>query len=141
MAGIVPKRTLETIRYQNDIAELIGSYIQLQRAGANFKANCPFHKEKTPSFHVNTERQIFHCFGCGAGGDVFKFLMQYEGLDFMGAVRMLADRAGIELELKDDDGRSGDRRKMYEVLSELCSFYQTLSRRHARGGIGPRLPG
>ena len=103
MARIIPKRVLEDIRFRNDIVEVVGSYFNLQRAGSAFKALCPFHKEKTPSFHVNPQRQIFHCFGCGAGGDVFRFLMQYEGVDFVTAARMLAQRAGIALELEEGD--------------------------------------
>ena len=84
MSRIIPKRVLDEIRDRNDIADVIGSYFNLKRSGSSFKALCPFHKEKTPSFHVNPQRQIFHCFGCGAGGDVFRFVMQYEGVDFVG---------------------------------------------------------
>ena len=79
--------------------EVISSYFPLKRAGANFRALCPFHKEKTPSFNVNPPKQIWHCFGCGAGGDVFKFVMQYENLEFPDAVRRLAERAGIRIGL------------------------------------------
>jgi len=119
MAKTIPKRVLEDIRFRNDIADVIGSYINLQRAGSNFKALCPFHKEKTPSFHVNAQRQIFHCFGCGAGGDVFKFVMQYEGLDFMGAIRMLASRAGVAIEMEEGEGHS-DRQKLFEIHAEIA---------------------
>lgn len=104
MSKIIPKPVLEQIRDANDIAELIGTYLQIKRAGSSFKALCPFHKEKTPSFHINPQRQIFHCFGCGAGGDVFKFVMQYENVDFSTAARMLAQRAGIRVEWSDGDG-------------------------------------
>ena len=97
MAGI-PERIIDEIRFRNDIVDVVGSYITLKRAGANsFKACCPFHKEKTPSFHVNPQRQIFKCFGCGAGGNVFKFLQLYEGMDFLTAVKALAKRANIPL--------------------------------------------
>ena len=74
----------------SDIVDVIDSYITLPKKSAMIKALCPFHKEKTPSFTVNRQRQIFHCFGCGAGGDVFKFVMMYEQADFMTAVRILA---------------------------------------------------
>ena len=100
MAAMVSKDTIDQIRQALDIADVIGSYIQLKRTGHTAKALCPFHKEKTPSFHVNPARQAFHCFGCGAGGDVFKFVMLYDHVDFPTAVRMLASRAGIPLQLE-----------------------------------------
>lgn len=125
MARIISKRVLEDIRFQNDIVEVIGSYFNLKRAGSSFKALCPFHKEKTPSFHVNPQRQIYHCFGCGAGGDVFKFMMQYEGVDFVAAAKMLAQRAGIALELEEgDDSRGPKKDILYKIHEELAHFYQ-----------------
>ncbi|MGD9782831.1 MAG: CHC2 zinc finger domain-containing protein, partial [Kiritimatiellia bacterium] len=102
MAGRVSKDVIDQIRNALDICEVIGSYIQVKRVGHSAKALCPFHKEKTPSFHVNPARQAFHCFGCGAGGDVFKFVMLYENVDFPTALRMLASRAGIALHFDDD---------------------------------------
>jgi DNA primase len=93
--GTIPSDTIEQIAAANDIVEVIGSYFSLKRAGANFKALCPFHQEKTPSFHVSPQRQTFHCFGCGAGGSVFRFVMDYEHIDFPSAVRKLAARVGI----------------------------------------------
>jgi DNA primase len=125
MSGIIPKRILEDIRFNNDIAEVIGSYFTLKPAGGSFKACCPFHKEKTPSFTVNPQRQIYHCFGCGAGGDVFAFLMQHEGVDFITAARMLAQRAGIAIEL-DEQKDDGSPRKddLYKIHEDLSHFYQ-----------------
>ena len=123
MGKIVPKRVLEDIRFRNDIVEFITSYVPLKRAGSSFKACCPFHKEKTPSFHVNPQRQIFHCFGCRVGGDVFAFVMKYEGMDFMGAVRMLAERAGIVLEVEDDDGSGSDKAALYKLHAEVAALY------------------
>jgi DNA primase len=114
---------LDDIRFRSDIADVIGSYIPLQRAGASFKALCPFHKEKTPSFHVNPQRQIFHCFGCGAGGDVFRFVMQHESVDFMDAVRMLAERAGVRLEMDEDREGGSDKALLYRIHSELAERY------------------
>jgi DNA primase len=93
--GTIPSEMIEQIAAANDIVEVIGSYFPLKRAGANFKALCPFHQEKTPSFMVAPSRQTFHCFGCGAGGSVFRFVMDYEHTDFPSAVRKLAARAGI----------------------------------------------
>src|SRR6266403_4775639 len=93
--GTIPSETIEQIAAANDVVEVIGSYFPLKRAGANFKALCPFHQEKTPSFTVSPNRQTFHCFGCGVGGSVFRFVMDYEHIDFPSAVRKLAARAGI----------------------------------------------
>src|SRR3989442_3105950 len=104
MAGLFSSNTLEQIRAASDIVDVIGACIPLKRAGANFVALCPFHKEKTPSFHVNPHRQIFHCFGCHKGGDVFSFVKEYENLDFPEAVRRLAERSKIPLAYVKDAG-------------------------------------
>jgi DNA primase len=109
MAGLFSSTTLEQIRAASDIVEVVGSYLPLKRAGANFVALCPFHKEKTPSFNVNPSKQIFHCFGCHKGGDVFKFVQEYENLAFPEAVRRLAERAHIPLEFEQDDGQRQQR--------------------------------
>ena len=83
------------IKERLDIVELVGDYVTLRKVGRQFQGLCPFHKEKTPSFYVSAERQSYHCFGCGAGGDVFSFFMAQEGVDFAEARRMLAQRAGV----------------------------------------------
>ena len=88
---------LEEIRYRNDIVDVIGSVVKLKRSGANYFGLCPFHNEKTGSFSVNREKQMFYCFGCGAGGNVISFVMDYENYSFNEAVKYLADRAGINL--------------------------------------------
>ena len=108
MAGRASKEAIDRIRNALDIVDVIGSYVQVKRTGNTAKALCPFHKEKTPSFHVNPARQAFHCFGCGAGGDVFKFVMMYENVDFPTALRLMASRAGVALEF-DDDGTGAGR--------------------------------
>src|SRR2546428_202157 len=94
------------IRDAVDIVGLVGGYLTLRRAGANFKGLCPFHEEKTPSFHVSPTKQIFKCYGCGVGGDVFTFIQMREKVDFVEARRMLADRAGISLDHQ-TEGRGG----------------------------------
>jgi DNA primase len=98
MPGHIPEEIIEQIRSRADIAEVIGSYVQLKRAGTNrFKGLCPFHNEKTPSFNVSVDKQMFHCFGCKKGGNVFTFVMEREGVDFPTAARMLADKYSIPL--------------------------------------------
>lgn len=106
--------TIETIKQKIDVKDFVGSYVALRPAGRNLKGLCPFHKEKSPSFMVNPERQIWHCFGCGKGGDIFKFLMQFENIEFIEALKVLADRAGVELKRV---GTSDQ--KKYEVLYEI----------------------
>jgi len=108
--GTIPSQNIEQIAAANDIVEVIGSYFPLKRAGTNFKALCPFHQEKTPSFTVSPQRQTFHCFGCGAGGSVFRFVMDYEHIDFPSSVRKLAARAGIPV-IEEGGARSADDRQ------------------------------
>ncbi len=93
----IPEEIIEDVRSRSDIVEILSEYIILKKAGRNYKSLCPFHNEKTPSFMVSSEKQIFHCFGCGAGGNVFNFLMKMEGLTFFEAVKKLATRAGVKL--------------------------------------------
>jgi len=92
---MIPQETIEQIRQATDIAQVIGEYIRLKKRGRNYEALCPFHTEKTPSFKVNSEKQIYHCFGCGKGGNVFSFLMEHEKMSFVEAVRHLASKANI----------------------------------------------
>jgi DNA primase len=98
MAGFFSSSSVERVRAASDIVEVVGAHVPLKRAGANFVALCPFHKEKSPSFNVNPRLQIFHCFGCHKGGDVFNFIKEFENVDFPEAVRRLAERARIPLE-------------------------------------------
>ncbi len=134
MAGL-NKQTLEQIRDANDIADVVGSYIPLKRAGTALKALCPFHKEKTPSFTVNPQRQIFHCFGCGVGGDVFKFVMLHENMDFMSAVRLLARRAGIQVQFDDEatSRETGEKERLYKLHEALAQFYHRVLMDHSDG--------
>src|SRR5512136_1781280 len=115
MAGLFSSATLEQIRAASDIVDVIGAPLPLKRAGVNFVALCPFHKEKTPSFNVNPQRQIFHCFGCHKGGNVFGFIQEYENLSFPEAVRRLAERAKIPLEYE-QSGRQDQSRSVKDTL-------------------------
>ena len=124
MGGFISDQVLEQVRQANDVVEVIGLYFPLKRAGANFRALCPFHKEKTPSFNVNPQKQIWHCFGCGEGGDVFKFVMKYENLDFTAAVRRLAERAGIRIEFQETiGGPSHDEKELLIKLHEQAAAF------------------
>src|SRR5271163_2927584 len=95
MAGMIPPEIVDQVRHASDIVDVIGGYVPLKKAGSKFKALSPFQKEKTPSFYVNPQLQIFKCFSSGHGGDVFKFLMLMENMTFPEAIRRLAQRAGI----------------------------------------------
>jgi len=121
--GTIPSETIEQIAAANDIVEIIGSYFPLKRAGANFKALCPFHQEKTPSFMVSPSRQTFHCFGCGAGGSVFRFVVDYEHVDFPTAVRKLAARAGIRVVEKWGGRGAGDEERQRELRQRLLKLH------------------
>ncbi|MGB3922136.1 MAG: DNA primase [Minisyncoccia bacterium] len=115
---------VDTIKERIDIAELISGYLKLQKAGRSFKANCPFHKEKTPSFFVSPERQSFYCFGCGAKGDIFTFVEQMDGLDFKGALKVLAERAGVEVEYRASDKSKAEKDKIFNALEEATKFFE-----------------
>jgi DNA primase len=115
----------ELVRAASDIVDVIGSYLPLKKAGANFVALCPFHKEKTPSFNVNPHRQIFHCFGCHKGGDVFTFLMEYENVEFPEALRRLADRAKIPLEQE----RGGPEQQTRSLKESLLQIHEQIAQR------------
>jgi DNA primase len=130
--GDVPRISEETIQRvaeANDIVEVIGSYFPLKRAGMNWRALCPFHRERTPSFHVNPQRQSYHCFGCGAGGTVFRFIMDYEHVDFPSAVRRLAQRAGIpiieEAGSAQDDRRHALRKRLLALHAEAAAWFHS----------------
>ncbi|MDO8601978.1 MAG: CHC2 zinc finger domain-containing protein, partial [bacterium] len=107
-------QTTDLIKEKLDIADVIKPYVNLAPAGKNLKGLCPFHKEKTGSFMVSPDRQMWHCFGCGLGGDMFSFVMRYENVDFIEALKMLADKAGVDLKI------SGNRdERQYTVLYEI----------------------
>lgn len=123
------------IRQKIDIVPLISEYVTLKKMGRNFKGLCPFHTERTPSFVVSPERQIFHCFGCNVGGDVFSFLMQYEKLEFVEALRMLAKRAGVTLKQRNIalEGVAKKKDRLYEINHLAAEFYHYLLTKHDAG--------
>ena len=114
--------SVEEVKSRLDVAEVISRYMPLKRAGVNFRGLCPFHGEKTPSFHVTPARQIWHCFGCGEGGDVISFVQKIEKLEFREALEMLAEQAGIELPSFDpgEKKKQARKRRAFEN-SSLCS--------------------
>ncbi|HEX3817078.1 MAG TPA: DNA primase [Chthoniobacterales bacterium] len=129
--GTIPTHTIEQIAAANDIVEVIGSYFPLKRAGTTWKALCPFHQEKSPSFTVNPQRQIFKCFGCGVGGSVFRFVMDYEHIDFPTSVRRLAARVGIPIieetggSTSDEDRQHEARRTLLKLHAEAADWFQS----------------
>jgi DNA primase len=114
---------VEKIKERLGIVDVVESYMKLDRAGASLKGKCPFHNEKTPSFFVSPERGSYYCFGCGAKGDIFSFVQAFEGLDFMGALRVLAQRAGVELVAENPKVRS-ERERLYSMMEEAAKYYE-----------------
>ena len=138
MAGFLSPATREQIRAASDIVDVIGSYLPLKRAGANFTALCPFHKEKSPSFNVNPHKQIFHCFGCHKGGDVFTFVKDYENIGFMDAVRRLAERAKIPLEFENSPGEQQSRHlkdQLLQIHDQIAQRWQNCLANEAAGQL------
>lgn len=129
----MPEDQLEEIRRKIDIVELINEYVPLKKTGRNFKALCPFHSEKIPSFIVSPERQIFKCFGCNAGGDVFKFLMLTENMEFGEALRTLAKRAGVKLRRYQPTESEKQKQLLYEINHLASEYYHYLLTQHPAG--------
>src|SRR3989344_3735436 len=123
---------VDEIKQKIDIVEFISEYLPLKRAGRNFAALCPFHQEKTPSFMVSPERQLWRCFGCEKGGDIFAFLQEKEGLDFVEALEILAKRAGVVLKPR-KPSEKGEKEKLLEVSALTAKFYQYLLWDHQIG--------
>ena len=113
----------EEIKSRLDVHEVLSGYIRLQKAGANWRALCPFHNEKTPSFHVSSSRQIWHCFGCGEGGDIFKFVMKMENVEFVDALRILAKKAGVILRAQDPK-LANERTQLLEICTAATRYFQ-----------------
>lgn len=123
---LIPRNIIEEIAQRNDITEVVGAYVRLQRSGSNLVGLCPFHSEKTPSFTVFPADNHFYCFGCGAGGDVITFIMKAENLDFSGAAEYLANRAGIRIPANTDvtPGNAMPRKRVYEINLEAARFFR-----------------
>lgn len=140
---MIGQETLDRVRREIGIVELIGQTVKLQKRGRSHVGLCPFHKEKTPSFHVNAERGLYYCFGCHEAGDAIKFLQRIEGLEFIEAVRELAERAGIEIQ---ETASEPDRRQqaevrrrqkeLYDVGNAAASYFEAMLREHPLGGHG-----
>lgn len=118
--------SVDKIKERLAIADVISSYLSLVQAGKNYKAKCPFHNEKTPSFFISPERDSYYCFGCGAKGDIFTFVQHFEGTDFLGALKLLADKAGVVLENKFSKEPKEDKEKLYEIMEEATLFFETM---------------
>ena len=126
MAGIIPQEIIEQVRQASDIVDTINQYVRLKKRGRNFLALCPFHVEKTASFSVSQDKQIFHCFGCGKGGNVFTFLMEHEGMTFVEAVKHLAAKAGIRVpERKIDDKTKEQYERLHYAQQVALDYFKT----------------
>ena len=120
-----PDDVVNEVFAENDIVDYVSQYVRLKRVGRDYSGLCPFHREKSPSFHVSGEKQLFHCFGCGASGNLVQFVMRAEGLDFVEALKLLAERAGIALP---EDGVTDDnsyalKKKIYEMNKISARFF------------------
>lgn len=114
---MIAQHVVEDVRSRADIVEIVGEHVQLKRAGKEYKARCPFHNEKTPSFYVVPAKGFYKCFGCGESGDAFSFLMKRQGLTFAEAVRQVAARVGVEIPADDDRRGEEPNRVLYEVIA------------------------
>ncbi len=133
---LIPEEIIEDIRHRADIVDIVGSYVPLKKRGADYWACCPFHREKTPSFKVSAERQAFYCFGCKKSGNVFTFVQEQDNVDFVGAVRLLAQRLGIRIpepgsSRKGEDSEATAKRRRtreegYELLEQIAAWYHKL---------------
>jgi len=147
MADRIPNQLISEIIDANDIVDLVSKYVRLKRSSSSFVGLCPFHKEKTPSFHVNPERQLYHCFGCNAGGNVLEFVKNIENLDFIEAVKLLAERANIKINTegfsKEDNKLYEKKQNIFKINLESAKFFREMlfseEGKEARSYIEKRL--
>jgi DNA primase len=154
---MIGQETIDRIRHETKIVELVGETVRLQRRGRSFTGLCPFHKEKTPSFHVNPERGFYHCFGCHASGDAIKFVQETQGLDFVEAVRALCERVGIDIVENESDAERKQQaearrrqQELYDIGDRAAEYFERMLREHplgdharaelARRGLTPSTP-
>ena len=132
--GNIPRAFIDDLLHRADIVQVIQQRLPLKKAGANYKACCPFHSEKTPSFNVNPQKQFYHCFGCGASGDVLKFIMAYDGLSFVEAVEQLAGFYGMEVPFEKPSEQALEQQKqqqtLYDVMHQVTKYYRHQLREH-----------
>src|SRR5665648_98181 len=117
--------SVQKIKERLSIVDVVSSYLTVEKAGKNYKAKCPFHNEKTPSFFISPERGSYYCFGCNAKGDIFSFVEHFEGIDFLGALKILAERAGVSL----SSFKSKEKDKTdiyYEIMEEATVFFEKM---------------
>ena len=121
-----PEEAVEEVRMRSDIVDVISGYVKLQKKGSNYFGLCPFHNEKSPSFSVSPQKQMYYCFGCGAGGNAITFVMEYESLPFPEALKLLADRAGVnlpEVEYTKEERAKADKRSILLEINKLAANY------------------
>ena len=121
--SLISDSKINQILESSNIVDIIGEYVDLKRAGSSFKGLCPFHNEKTPSFTVDEKKQLFHCFGCGAGGDVVSFIMQKEGLSYPESLKYLADKAGINIDYTENPGVNKKNKELYDINKDIMMFF------------------
>src|SRR3989338_9360793 len=116
----------DLIKDKIDVVDLVGEYVQLKPAGVNKKGLCPFHQEKTPSFMVSAERKSWHCFGCAKGGDIFSFIQEIEGMEFVEALKFLAHRAGVELTHTRTETNASQKNRIKDINTEAARFFHNV---------------
>ena len=131
--GKIPQNIIDQINETADIVDIVSQRVDLQKRGKDYFGLCPFHSEKTPSFSVAPDKGIFHCFGCGKGGNSINFLMEYEKIDFMDAVMELANQLGINISIHKSDGSEDFFSSLYEIHQKATSFY--MQNLNSDGGI------
>ncbi len=132
--GSIPRSFIESLLARSDIVQVINQRVSLKKAGSSYKACCPFHDEKTPSFNVSPQKQFYHCFGCGASGDALKFMMEYDGLSFVEAIETLAAQNGMEVPREklspEVIEQQKQQRDLYDVMHLVAKFYRNQLKVH-----------